>query len=311
VLELEARFAMDARARDLPAKFCVAVEDGGRFALRDVESEIAFEARARNRFAVRIGGSEPVGFVAADEVAETALALAAAFTSLRTGDPRPARRMRDLVEQVGIAAIIASCPALRRASTSMQGAPDGADGRAKSGNDVVGLVSRDVFGVAAPFGSLHPDQLALMAELADCHAEGELRLTAWRAILIPAIASGAIDRLESECARAGLITDATDPRRHIEACVGAPGCASASVKTRDIATALAPPLRREDRLHVSGCAKGCAFSAAAFVTLVGRDGGFDLVRNGKAGDTPSLFGLSPEEARIAVERIAAEDLAHV
>jgi precorrin-3B synthase len=136
VQELEARFAMDARARDLPAKFCIAVEDGGRFSLRDGESDIGFEACARNRFAVRIGGSEPVGFVAADEVAETALALAAAFTSLRTRQLAPARRLRDLVDEVGSSAIIASCPALRRASTSMQGAPDGVDGRAKPDHDV-------------------------------------------------------------------------------------------------------------------------------------------------------------------------------
>jgi hypothetical protein len=44
---------------------------------------------------------------------------------------------------------------------------------------------------------------------------------------------------------------------------------------------------------------------------VGRDGRFDLVRNGKATDMPVLCGLSAEQARIAVNRIAAEGLAHV
>jgi precorrin-3B synthase len=70
-------------------------------------------------------------------------------------------------------------------------------------------------------------------------------------------------------------------------------------------------LPRHDTLHVSGCAKSCASSAAASVTLVGRDGRFDLVRNGKAGDAPLLFGLSAAEAPAAVQRIAAEELAHV
>jgi precorrin-3B synthase len=173
------------------------------------------------------------------------------------------------------------------------------------------LVAYDVLGVAAAFGSLHPDQLHLLAKLADRHAGSELRLTPWRALLIPAIASGAIDRVKSECARAGLITDASDPRRHIAACAGAPACASASVTTRDIAAGLAPLLRPQDTLHVSGCAKSCASSTPASVTLVGRDGRFDLIRNGKAGDTPALFGLSAEHAHVAVQRIAAEDLAHV
>jgi precorrin-3B synthase len=83
------------------------------------------------------------------------------------------------------------------------------------------------------------------------------------------------------------------------------------VKTRDIAAALAPLLRWGDTLHVSGCAKSCASSTSACITLVGRDGLFDLVPNGRPGDAPALFGLSPEEARVAVQRIATEDLLHV
>ncbi len=39
-------------------------------------------------------------------------------------------------------------------------------------------------------------------------------------------------------------------------------------------------------IHVSGCAKGCAHPGSAPWTLVGRDGRYDLVRHGKAGDTP-------------------------
>jgi precorrin-3B synthase len=185
------------------------------------------------------------------------------------------------------------------------------DGRVSPGHDAVGFIEPNVVGVAAPFGSWHADQLHHVADLAERFAEAELRLTPWRAILIPAIASGAVGHVKSECQRTGLITDMSDPRRHIAACAGAPACGSASVETRDIAAALAPLLRRGDTLHVSGCAKSCASSSAASVTLVGHDGGFDLVRKGKAGDTPSLFGLSPEEARVAVQRSAAEDLAHV
>ncbi len=48
-------------------------------------------------------------------------------------------------------------------------------------------------------------------------------------------------------------------------------------------------------LHVSGCAKGCAHAGPAALTLVGRDGRYDLVRNGRAGDAPTLTGLSVEQ----------------
>jgi precorrin-3B synthase len=310
VRQLERCLAIDTRARELPAKFCISVEDGGRFALRDVGADIAFEAHQHDRFAVRIGGREPIGSVETDAAAETTLALVSAFTSLRTRNGMPARRMRDLVNDVGLSAITVSCPAWDLASTRSWSAHDDVDSRAKAGHDAVGFIEPNVFGVAAHFGSWHADELHHVADLAERFAEAELRLTPWRAVLIPAIASGAIGRIQAECARAGLITDPSDRRRHVAACAGAPACASASVQTRDIAAALAPLLRPEDTLHVSGCAKSCASSTSACITLVGRDGFFDLVPNGRPGDAPALFGLSSEEARVAVQRIAAEDLAH-
>jgi precorrin-3B synthase len=312
VRKLNRHLAAHPRARDLPPKFCIAVEDGGGFSLRDVGADIAFEACRRDRrigFAVQIGG-ESIGFIEIDEITETALTLAAAFCSLRTRHLTPARRMRDLVEEVGTSPITASCPALGPTSTNAKPQMD-VDASSGSGRNAVGLIADDVFGVAAPFGSFAVAQLALLANLAALHAEGELRLTPWRAILIPAIASGVIDRVAAQCGRAGLITDPSDPRRHIEACAGLPACATASVNTRETAAALAPLLGPDDTLHVSGCAKGCASSANASVTLVGRDGRFDLVRNGKATDMPALCGLSDEQARIVVNRIAAEGLAHV
>ncbi len=48
VRELERHLASDLHARDLPAKFCITVDDGGRFSLRDIDADISFEAcRAR------------------------------------------------------------------------------------------------------------------------------------------------------------------------------------------------------------------------------------------------------------------------
>ena len=68
----------------------------------------------------------------------------------------------------------------------------------------------------------------------------------------------------------------------------------ASVRTRDLARDLAPHLPPGRRLHVSGCAKGCAHPEPAEVTLVGRDGAFDLVRDGAPWDEPALWSLHPD-----------------
>ncbi|RAK13318.1 precorrin-3B synthase [Salipiger aestuarii] len=75
------------------------------------------------------------------------------------------------------------------------------------------------------------------------------------------------------------------------ACPGAPQCPQASVETRALATRLAP--LATGTLHVSGCAKGCALQGPADVTLVGRDGAFDLVRQGTPTDPPVRRGIDP------------------
>ncbi|MGC1427365.1 MAG: precorrin-3B synthase, partial [Albidovulum sp.] len=92
----------------------------------------------------------------------------------------------------------------------------------------------------------------------------------------------------------GLITDPADPMLRVTACTGAPGCPQALIATRGLARALGASLPESARLHVSGCAKGCAHPGPAPLTLVGRaDGTVDLIRNGTAAGSPSLTGLGP------------------
>jgi precorrin-3B synthase len=135
-----------------------------------------------------------------------------------------------------------------------------------------------------PFGQT--DAAALL-RLADLTGEETLRTTPWRAFLLP----GAHD--PAPFAAACFITDADDPRRSIAACAGAPACAAASVPARADAAYLAA--RGLRGIHVSGCAKGCAHPGAA-VTLVGSGGSYGLVRHGRAGDPPTLTGLSIAQA---------------
>lgn len=145
-----------------------------------------------------------------------------------------------------------------------------------------------VYGVA--FGRIEATALARL--LRDSGAAA-LRLTPHRALILEA--GGQRDSTE-------FLMAADDPLRRIDACPGAPSCTSATVQTRALARALAPALEvaapgARRSLHVSGCAKGCARARAADITLVGRNGNFDLVRGGCAWDTPSQTGLSPEALR--------------
>ncbi len=106
-----------------------------------------------------------------------------------------------------------------------------------------------------------------------------LRTTPWRAFLSPVAIPG--------YARPGTVA----------ACPGAPACASGSTPARADAARL--EAMGFAHLHVSGCAKGCAHAQPA-TTLVGRDGRYDLVRHGRAGDRPDLTGLTLEQAAAAL-----------
>jgi len=167
---------------------------------------------------------------------------------------------------------------------------------------------RGCLGLGAPFGRLSADQLDAVAHAAEL-AGGEIRLTPWRAILIAGIDAAVAETARRRLAGAGLVTEADDPRLAIIACPGSPACARASVSTREDAGLLAPVARRLASggigLHLSGCAKGCARKTAAPATLVGREGRYDLVLDGMAGDAPMLTGLSAVEAERALARLAA------
>lgn len=135
--------------------------------------------------------------------------------------------------------------------------------------------------VGAAFGQIEAQ--ALKAIMGQGMATG-LRVTPWRMILL----EGA-EMPEGE----GFVTDPADPLRATDACPGAPFCPQATVETRNLARALAG--QAGGSLHVSGCAKGCARKAPAEITLVGREGRFDLVHKGRAWDEPRQTGLTPQD----------------
>jgi precorrin-3B synthase len=136
-------------------------------------------------------------------------------------------------------------------------------------------------GLAVPFGRLEATQLQDIAALSARAGASEIRLSPWRAIYVDAPVEGT-----------DLIDDENDPLLRIEACPGAPACASASVETRETARRLAA-LGMDGSIHVSGCAKGCARSMPADLVLVGNEGRYGVVRGGTARD-PTTRSVAPD-----------------
>ncbi|MFW8594904.1 precorrin-3B synthase [Cribrihabitans neustonicus] len=255
----------DAENLDLPGKFGFAVDCGPAPLLRDASADIRIE-RGPERLILRADGAEAGLPVTAGTATEAALALARWFLD-QGGAPEGRGRMHRLIARRG------PPPAhgADRGSPAPQPAPGPAAG---------GILA------ALEFGQM---PAATLAQLAD---HGSLRLTPWRMLL--AEGTGHLPSLP------GLILDATDPRLQVTACTGAPGCLQALSATRALARDLAPGLPAGTRLHVSGCAKGCAHPGPAPLTLTatGRDD-FALIRNGSAADAPLKTNLSARALRAA------------
>lgn len=257
----------------LPPKFGFAVDAGPSLELTEASADVRIERARSGGLIVRADGAAAGYPVTRAGAVDTALALATWFAAT-AGSVEPAsRRMsRHLVIHTlpyDLKPLEPPAPtvALPRPGMSALG---------------------PVYGVA--FGQI---EAAALARLLRDSGAAALRLTPNRALILEA--GGPRDSTE-------FLTAADDPLLRIDACPGAPSCTSATVETRALARALAPVLQAvaagEHRsLHVSGCAKGCARARAADLTLVGREGAFDLVRNGRAWDSPSQTGMSPEALR--------------
>jgi len=142
--------------------------------------------------------------------------------------------------------------------------------------------------IGLPFGQIPVDVLLDLPATA-------VRITPWRLLIL--------EGLRRMPDLPGLLTRADDHLLAVDACPGAPFCAAATVRTRSLARALVPLLAAGQSLHVSGCAKGCARARPADLTLVGRDGRFDIVQTGAAWDTPRQSGLRPGDLAGAIHAL--------
>jgi precorrin-3B synthase len=290
VRALEQRLVSDAALHALPSKFGFIIDDGGSLSLSCVGADIRFLAlheEAQPLFMVSLAGCDEAAVIEASVLPDVAARLALSFINEARQCETPPRRMSALTAAKGADALWRAAglvPKLKspRAATTPQHLghhPLGASG---------------FLGLGFAFGRVTAGDLAWLAAMAQAHGSGELRLTPWRAILLPGFDANAAQKVLSQ-ASAAIIADPCDARLSVIACPGAPACASATTPTQDDALALAPLARALSpvgvALHVSGCAKGCARPIPSAVTLVARAGLYDLVTQGRASDAPALQGL--------------------
>jgi precorrin-3B synthase len=249
-------------ALDLPSKFGFAIDSGLERMLAGASADIRIECDRSGGLLVRADSAKLGRSVARAEAVETGLALAKWFVA--SGGAKGGRGR--------MAAHIAAGAQLPEA---LRGDVEPA---AMADAPRPGLHPQGAM-VGVAFGQLPHSVLHHLAACAPA-----LRMTPWRMILV--------EGMREMPGGADLITEADDPALRVIACSGAPRCREAHADTRALAAALAPHIAPDTRLHISGCAKGCAHSGPAAITLVATRDGFDLIRCGSTRDVPVLRGLN-------------------
>ena len=286
VAALEYMLEREPQLAALPDKFGIAIDAGGVLPTGAAPADIL--VRLRDTPVVQLNGSDLAAACPPAEVVNAVHRIALAFLGLGAEH----RRMRALLAQVGAEAVFTATGLSPTQTVRLSPAPTALGWLPYPGT------SKGAFGVGLPFGATGAAGLTALADLGEKFGDGTLRLTPWRAFVIPGVTDPAVLRANLEVL--GLITAPDDPRARIVTCPGKPLCSSATVPARADAARIVA-MEFSGRIHVSGCGKGCAHPGAADITLVGDEGRYAIVRHGRASDPPLRRGLTLAEALAALQ----------
>jgi len=274
------RRAVAGAGLSLAPKVSVVVDGGGCLNLDALFADIRLRAVATTegpKLYLALGGDAAsgtqLGMIAKDQAVDAVLALLTLIAARG-----PGARAADLLRsQAGSRSANAPAP-LRPRSDAI--------GRHALKDAVFAL------GVGLAFGHAQAETLAELARMAKAGGADWARPAPHRALLLGPLTQANAMAATREAEKLGFIVEAADPRRRIAACPGAPACAHGLIAARALAAEIARhvPLPGDGiAIHVSGCAKGCAHSAPAPLTIVGTEQGCGIVRDGSVRSTPSAY----------------------
>lgn len=158
-------------------------------------------------------------------------------------------------------------------------------------------------GVGLAFGHAHTALLEHLVAAAAAAGASGIRAAPGRVLMSIALAAAKAPAFTAEAERLGFVVRADDPRLSVIACAGAPLCSAAHIAARAMAARIAETAAAQFdgsfKVHISGCAKGCAHSAAAALTVVGTPDGCTLIANGSA-HAPAFAVVATDALPVAV-----------
>ena len=300
--ELRRALSAAAFSADIAPKISIALDGGGALHLDAVAADVRMRAEGEGTWLhlALAGDAEsatPLGAIM------TAHAVEAAMDIVRVIAARgPNARARDIVAASGAAAfrrpIADRLFELPRLPRRRPAEPIGT--HALRDGDVA-------IGVGLAFGHADASALGELARAAAASGARGFRTASAHALLVVGVPPHGAAPVTDIAERLGFVVRASDPRRLVVACAGAPICAGAEIATRPLAQTLAMDIASlaagAPVLHLSGCAKGCACARATPLTVVGAQARCGVVVNGAARDAP-LTMILPEALPSAFSRLA-------
>ncbi len=302
----------------LPRKFNIAFDGGGRVGVLEDTNDIAFAAvEVAGGFGVApgvyyrlaLGGitghgdfARETGVVLAPpDATRVAEAILRVFIAHGTRTDRKRARLKYLLDAWGLPRFLeaveaegVALPRVDPAAILPRPAPEkhghvGVHAQKQPGLSYVGVVT--------PLGRLTSEHLRGLAEIADRHGSGTLRLTVWQNLLISDIPDERLDAALAEIAMLGLSASASAVQGGLVACTGSAGCKFAAGDTKRHAAALADWLDARITIdspinvHLTGCHHSCAQHFIADIGLLATKvergeelvDGYDLHVGGGAG----------------------------
>jgi precorrin-3B synthase len=305
--DLRLALAQGSLAQRLSAKVSVAIDNGGLLNLDGIVADVRLRAEAIDGVAalcVSVGGdgrnATHLGCIAGRDGVEVTTRLLEVLAQRGR-----VARMRDAVAADGIAAF--------RSAVADLIIHDGPVRSQRRCSDAVGIYPlRDgtfAYGVGLAFGHANATSLQRLTETAEASGARGIRVAPGRVLMVVGLTQQTASSFAATAEALGFVVRTDDLRRHVIACAGAPICASADIAARaiapQIAAAAAPHLDSSFKIHISGCAKGCAHPAPATLTVVGTPEGCALISNGSTRDAPFKI-VATNELPDAIASIARD-----
>jgi precorrin-3B synthase len=306
---LASQLAANADLQALPGKFAFVIDGCGLLPLTELAADVRLEARRDGAdifVAVGVAARNGVTWLstaAPSEAVDVAVQIARAIL-VRGGAERAHALSRQAVNVIKTELGLPDVPADNAAGSS--------PAQPRRGLLALGD-ERYVVGLGAAFGRIEGGTLASFAEELARLGVTDIRLSPWRTVYAEVGNRADGEALIAVGRALGLVVDDADPLVRIDACSGAGGCNATVLPTHDHGRLLAGLAARAGftgTVHVSGCPKGCARSAAADLVLIGAGDSYRVVRNGTVRDEPVGALAASEIGTKGIELLTNQTAVH-